>query len=144
MAVDISELMLHDIALVHPEASVQDAARAIAESDCRVALIGELEAVEGVLTEHDILIRVVAAGLGPAETEVRAVMSADLFTCRDDQSAEGALEEMIEHRVNQLPVLDRAGRLVGLLTQEAAQRGAGQAGEPHGPTRSAGGTEPPA
>jgi CBS domain-containing protein len=122
---DISELMLHDVAMVPRDASVQEAARAMAESDCRVVLIGEDGAVEGMLTERDVLIRVVAAGLPPGGTAVSSVMSAELFTCREDQAVDEAAAEMAEHRVSQLPVLDREGRLVGLLPQSAVRDIAG-------------------
>lgn len=121
MVADISELMVQDVALVPPGASVQDAARAMAESGCRIVVIGQKGAIEGVLTEHDILIRVVVAGLDPAETRVEEVMSADLFTCREDQSVEAAAAEMAEHRVNQLPVLDLAGHFIGVLPHNAAR-----------------------
>jgi CBS domain-containing protein len=122
VATKVSELMLRDVALVSAEASVRDAARAMADSGCRVVLVGREDAVEGVLTQRDILIRVVVAGLGPSDTSVASVMSADLFTCREDQSSEEAAAEMAVHRVRQLPVLDPAGRLAGLLTDEAIRQ----------------------
>ena len=144
MATDIPELMLRDVALVLPDVTVQEAARAMAESDCRVVLIGQESAIEGVLTEHDILIRVVAAGLDPGQTCVEEVMSAELFTCREDQSLDQAAAEMAEHRVNQLPVLDGEGRLAGLLTYLAARRGAEDEDARHVPRaeRSTEGAEP--
>lgn len=144
MATDIPELMLRDVALVPPDASVQEAARAMAESECRVVVVGRDDAIEGVLTEHDILIRVVAAGLDSGQTRVKEVMSAELFTCRADQSPEEAAAEMAEHRISQLPVLDRDGRLIGLLTGQATQRGTGDDEAPNGrhAKESAGGAEP--
>ena len=148
---DIAEVMTRDTALVSADATVQDAARAMAESGCRVALVGREEALEGVLTEHDILIRVVVAGRSPGETAVSEVMSSTLFTCREDQAAEEAAAQMAEHRVNQMPVLDRAGRLIGLLSRTASGRLAGEeirheaggqsAGEPPSPARQGGAVE---
>jgi CBS domain-containing protein len=132
------------VATVAREASVQEAARAMAESGCRVVLVGQEGALEGVLTEHDVLIRVVAAGLDPGQTQVAEIMSAELFTCREDQAVEEAAAEMREHRVSQLPVLDRDGRLVGLLTHRAAQglEGDNAAGSACREGQSAAGAEP--
>ena len=125
MATDISELMLRDFAMVPPDANVQEAAQAMAETECRVVIVVRDGAIDGVLTEHDVLIRVVAAGLDPGQTRVAEVMSAELFTCREDRSPEEAVAEMAEHRINQLPVLDREGRVVGLLTYQATRADAG-------------------
>lgn len=131
MATDISELMLRDFAMVPPDASVQEAAQTLAETECRVVVVGRDDAIDGVLTEHDVLIRVVAAGLDPGQTRVEEVMSAELFTCHEDQSPEEAAAAMMEHRINQLPVLDREGRVVGLLTYQATRADAEDAESRH-------------
>ena len=144
MATDISELMLRDFAMVPPDASVQEVAQAMAETECRIVVVGRDGAIAGVLTEHDVLIRVVAAGLDPGRTRVAEVMSAELFTCLEDQSQEEAAAAMAEHRINQLPVLDREGRVVGLLTYLATRAGAGEeeSRDTCGLKQSAGGAEP--
>ncbi|MBV8888567.1 MAG: CBS domain-containing protein [Alphaproteobacteria bacterium] len=130
---DVSEAMVRDVALLGPDANVREAARAMAENDSRAVLIGSMETLQGILTERDILIRVVAAGLVPGDTSIGEVMSTTLFTCRDDQNAADALAEMTEHRVEQMPVLDRAGRLCGLLNRAAADDSGRRDGEPGPP-----------
>ena len=77
--------------------------------------------VAGVLTIRDILIRLVAAGLHPTATPVSQVMSSSLFTCTEEDTAEEVAERMAEHRIEQMPVLDAGGRLVGLITRHAAE-----------------------
>jgi CBS domain-containing protein len=116
----VSELMLRDVTLVPPEDTVQNAARAIADIDSRFILVGVDERVAGVLTIRDILIRLVAAGLDPTATPVSQVMSSSLFTCTEEDSAEDVAKRMAEHRIEQLPVLDAGGRLVGVITRRAA------------------------
>ena len=123
---DVGELVVRDVPLMRSDEDVQSAAQAMAGSDTRIVLIGSEEQLDGILTEHDILIRVVAAGLVPAETRVGAVMSSTLFTCREDQPTEAAAAAMAEHRLKQMPVLDRAGRLLGLLTRKALAEAAGE------------------
>ena len=116
----VSELMLRDVTLIPPEDTVQNAARAIADIDSRVILIGADERVVGILTIRDILIRLVAAGLDPTATPVSQVMSSFLFTCTEEDTAENVAERMAEHRIEQMPVLDEGGRLVGVITRRAA------------------------
>jgi CBS domain-containing protein len=116
----VSELMLRDVTLVPPEDTVQNAARAIADIDSRFILVGVDERVAGVLTIRDILIRLVAAGLDPTATPVSQVMSSFLFTCTEEDTAENVAERMAEHRIEQMPVLDEGGRLLGVITRRAA------------------------
>ena len=117
----VSELMLRDVTLVSAEDSVQNAAQAIADLDNRFILVGVDDRVIGVLTIRDILIRLVAAGLDPTATPVSQVMSSSLFTCTEEETAESIAERMAEHRIEQMPVLDAGGRLVGVITRQAAE-----------------------
>jgi CBS domain-containing protein len=48
-------------------------------------------------------------------------MSSSLFTCTEEDSAESIAESMAEHRIEQMPVLDESGRLVGMITRRAAE-----------------------
>ena len=117
----VSELMLRDVTLVPSEDTVQNAAQAIADIDSRVILVGVEDRVVGVLTIRDILIRLVAAGLDPTVTPVSQVMSSSFFTCNEEDTAESVAERMAEHRIEQMPVLDAGGRLVGMITRRAAE-----------------------
>ncbi len=117
----VSQLMLRDVTLVPSEDTVQNAARAIADIDSRVILIGVEDRAVGVLTIRDILIRLVAAGLDPTATTVSQVMSSSLFTCTEEDTAESIAERMAEHHIEQMPVLDAGGRLVGMITRRAAE-----------------------
>jgi CBS domain-containing protein len=117
----VSELMLRDVTLVPGEDTVQNAARAIADIDSRVIFVGVEDRVVGVLTIRDILIRLVAAGLDPTATPVSQVMSSSLFTCIEEDATESVAQRMAEHRIEQMPVLDESGRLVGVITRRAAE-----------------------
>jgi CBS domain-containing protein len=117
----VSELMLRDVTLVPSGDTVQNAAQTIADIDSRVILVGLEDRVVGLLTIRDILIRLVAAGLDPTATTVSQVMSSSLFTCTEEDAAESVAERMAEHRIEQMPVLDAGGRLVGMITRRAAE-----------------------
>lgn len=117
----VAELMLRDPTLIPAADSVQSAARAIADLNSQFVFVGADEKVVGVLTIRDILIRVVAAGLDPAATPVSQVMSSSLFTCTEGEAVESVGHRMAEHRIEQMPVLDRHERLVGVITRRAAE-----------------------
>ena len=117
----VSELMLRDVTLVSATDSAQSAAQTIADIDSRFVFIGTADSVVGVLTIRDILIRLVAAGLDPTATPVSQIMSSSLFTCAEEETAEAVNQRMAEHRIEQLPVLDAAGHMVGAITRRAIQ-----------------------
>jgi CBS domain-containing protein len=115
----VAELMLRDVTLVPAGDSVQSAAQAIADIDSRFIFVRDDARVVGVLTIRDILIRVVAAGLDPIATPVSQVMSSSLFTCTEQEDAQSVAVRMAEHGIEQMPVLDVAGSLVGVITRRA-------------------------
>jgi CBS domain-containing protein len=118
----VAELMRRDFVVVRRDDSVETAARAMAENDSDVVLIEGDDRLAGVLTDRDLLIRVVAVGRDPSTTPLWQVMSSDLFTCAEEDEAASVAEEMAAHGIGQMPVVDAAGRPVGLITREAALR----------------------
>lgn len=117
----VAELMQRDLTLIPSEESVQSAAQAIADLDGRFILVGSDDRLLGIVTIRDILIRVVAAGRDPTATPVSQVMSSSLFTCREEEAAESVSQRMAEHRIEQMPVVDTGGRVVGLVSRRAAE-----------------------
>ena len=119
----VADLMRRDFARARRNDSIQDAAKAMAESDSDVVLIEDDDGLAGLLTERDMLIRVVAVGRDPSTTPVWQVMSATLFTCAEQDEAENVAERMAGHGIEQMPVVDRAGRPIGFVTRRAVLGG---------------------
>jgi CBS domain-containing protein len=71
----------------------------------------------GVITDRDIVIRVLARGLPPENVKVGDVMSKEVFACYSDHNLADAERIMIEKTVRRLPVLARdTGQLIGMLS----------------------------
>ena len=71
--------------------------------------------VIGIFSERDILTRVVAVGLTPAEVTVADVMTSPVACCHSDTSLEECKMVMTSKRIRRLPVVDD-GKLVGIVT----------------------------
>jgi CBS domain-containing protein len=71
----------------------------------------------GVLTDRDIVMKVVAGSLDPQSTEVGEVMTANPLACRPQDASEAALDIMRTHQVRRVPVVDEAGLVVGIIAQ---------------------------
>jgi len=121
----VSDVMARDPESVAAEATVEGAAQIMAELDVAVLPVHERDELVGILTERDITVRVVAAGLVPADVKVAEIMSSEVVTCRPDADVSAMEQEMDTRKVQQIPVVTEEGKLVGLVTRSAIRK-AGQ------------------
>lgn len=82
-----------------------------------VVVVEDLKPV-GLVTSHDIMVRVTARGLDATKVTAGAIMSSPLVTVSEDASVTDALAVMGRHGIRRLPVVDGAGRLVMLLAMD--------------------------
>ena len=102
--------------------SVVDAAKLMKGEETGIAPIVEDGRLIGVVTDHDIAIRVVAEGRDPRTTRVEDIASRDLVTIDPDEDLDEALAVMAQHDVRCLPVIEEDGTLVGMVAQADVQR----------------------
>jgi CBS domain-containing protein len=112
----LKQLMTEHVELIHPDTTVQEAARVLRMAHIGVLPVAEGSQLRGILTERDLVARVLAEGRDPTRTTVRDVMTAELIACGEDQESAEALRVMHERQVRHLAVVDRSGRLVGILS----------------------------
>jgi CBS domain-containing protein len=116
MAKSVRDAMTQNPRSLSPSDTVADAARALKEEDVGSVPIVEGERLVGILTDRDIVTRVVAEGRDPSSTSVRDVASSELVTAEATSALDEALRLMAQHQVRRLPVVEQ-GRLVGILAQ---------------------------
>jgi CBS domain-containing protein len=95
--------------------SVVDAAKLMKGEETGIAPIVEDGRLIGVVTDHDITVRVVAEGRDPLTTKVEDVASKDLVTVDPEHDLGDALALMTHHDVRRLPVVEEDGTLVGIV-----------------------------
>ena len=94
-----------------------DAARKLAEMDVgAMPICGEDNRLKGMLTDRDIVVKVLAQGKDPAQTRAGELAQGKPVTIGADDSVEEALHTMAEHKVRRLPVID-GHRLIGVVSQ---------------------------
>ena len=76
----------------------------------------------GIITERDIIYRIVAQNRGPFKVMLKDVMSTPLVTIDSEASAEQALSIMKENDISRLPVVNKKGIIIGLLTMKMLVR----------------------
>lgn len=111
----ISEVMTRNVYTTDPERSIRDAAALMASIDSGALLVSEGDRLIGMVTDRDITVRGVAAGLD-VDTPVRQVMSGSIRYCFEDEEVEHVARNMAEIQRRRLPVLNREKRLVGVVS----------------------------
>jgi len=77
----------------------------------------EIRKLEGIITDRDIVLKVVAEGRDPNTTRVSEIMSKDVFNCRVNDDAHKATHLMEEHQVRRVPIVNENGQLAGIVSQ---------------------------
>ena len=112
----VSDLMTTYVEFIGSDATIKDAAEMMGELEVGALPAGSAIRVDGILTDRDILYRVVARGLGPSEVRVRDVLSAPVVTCGESDTIQAAMDAMAANHIRRMPVLDAAGRVSGWIT----------------------------
>jgi len=110
----VEDVMTRDVAIAHPEHSLQQAARLMCELDIGALPVAEDDRLVGMITDRDIVIRAVAEGFGPG-TRVGDVMSTDVKYCFCDQDLAEVSDNMADIQLRRLPVVNRDKQLVGIV-----------------------------
>ncbi|HET9903241.1 MAG TPA: CBS domain-containing protein [Xanthobacteraceae bacterium] len=121
------EMMAREVRLAHPEQSIAEAARMMAEIDAGILPVADGDRLVGMITDRDIAIRAVARGKN-STTPIGEVMSREVKYCFEDDDIEDVAQNMCDIQVRRLPVLNHDKRLVGILSlADIAQQGDGGA-----------------
>ncbi|WP_456466101.1 CBS domain-containing protein [Methanopyrus sp.] len=83
-----------------------------------VVIVDEEERPVGIVTERDLVIKVVSRGLRPDEVVAREIMSSPVITVNEDVDVNEAVEIMVDKGIRRLPIVDEEGRLVGIVTMQ--------------------------
>jgi len=103
-------------AIVRPDSTVAEAIQAmVAHHVGAVGVVDGNHAV-GIFTERDVLSKLALSGIAPASIPVRELMSTPVETITPDTSPGDAFTTMIGHHFRHLPVVDRSGKLLRILS----------------------------
>jgi len=125
------DVMTGDAQCIGENDSVLDAAKRLSELDVgAMPICGEDDRLKGMVTDRDIVVKVLAEGRDPASTRAGELGEGKPVTIGADDSVEEAIHTMKEHKVRRLPVID-GHRLIGIVSQADLARSVdeGQVGE---------------
>ena len=116
------EIMTKGADCVGEQDSVADAARMMAQLGVgALPICGQDDRLKGMLTDRDIVVKVLGAGKDPASTKAGDLAQGKPVTIGADDDAQEILRTMSSHKVRRLPVID-GQRLVGVVAQADVAR----------------------
>lgn len=117
---NVLDIMAKSPAVCTPDTALPEVARMMVEHDC--GAIPVVESAEsprpvGVITDRDIVVRLVAEGRCPLEAAAKDAMTESVTTVSPQMSLAECAEVMERHQVRRVPVVDESGKIIGMVSQ---------------------------
>jgi len=112
----VSEVMTRGVEVIRPNDTLKGAAQMMGELNVGALPVCEGGDLIGMITDRDITVRAVSDGMDPTESRVSEVMTAQAYSCTEEQTAEEVMTQMGDLQVRRLPVVDREGQVVGIVS----------------------------
>jgi CBS domain-containing protein len=128
--VKVKEVMTTNVRTCGPTTPLRDVACIMRDGDCGALPVAdetEGSRVVGMVTDRDITVRLVASARNPLELTAASCMSTPVAAVGAEDSLTIACRVMEERKVRRLPVLDEAGRCIGIISQADVARHAPEA-----------------
>jgi len=112
----VADVMTRSVMAVELNTSAKDCAKAMAKRGVSCAVVTQSGSAVGIVTERDLVSKVLAESIDAKNVLVRDIMSTPLITTGPDATLTNAAELMAQYRIRRLVVVDAAGGLVGIVT----------------------------
>jgi CBS domain-containing protein len=112
----VADIMVKAVLSVDLNTNVKDCSKAMAKRGVSCAVITQANRAIGIVTERDLVSKVLADAVDPTKIFVKDIMSTPLITVLPNVSLTDAAAQMTEYRVRRLVVVDRTGSMVGIIT----------------------------
>jgi CBS domain-containing protein len=104
-----------DIYSIDPDATVLDALRLLEQKNIGALLVMRGRVLSGIFSERDYARRMILHGRSSKETQVREVMTPDVFVISPDTTSGECMVHMTDRHIRHLPVVE-GGRVVGVIS----------------------------
>jgi len=112
----IESLLRRPVQTLPPDASCREAAQLLRDEGVGCVVISEDERPLGIVTDRDLVVRVMASGRDPDKTPIRDVMSGEPVFLADERGIDQVVATMRQERIRRIPIVDAEGRLEGVVT----------------------------
>lgn len=110
------DVMTREVITASPSDTVQRAAQIMRDAGIGSVPVCDGQRLQGMVTDRDIAVRVVAAGQPADRTQASQAMTAEVFWCYEDDDIADVLDKMGDRQVRRIPVVDREHKLTGIIS----------------------------
>jgi len=111
----VREVMTRDVKVVRADTTIKEVVATINKFNIGSIIVVQADRPVGIITERDILRKIMEPSLAPETLIARHVMTSPVITINENASIEEAAKLMAKKKVKRLPVMNN-GKLVGILT----------------------------
>jgi CBS domain-containing protein len=128
----VRDVMTSNPECVTEKDSLRDAARIMKSADTGVVPVVDGKKVIGLVTDRDIVVRVIADGKDPMKASVRDAMTTGVRTVKEDMPLDQVLDLMSNAQIRRVPVVNASNEIIGIvsvgdLTEQASRGEVGEA-----------------
>jgi len=115
------------VVAVSPDTPAVEVARIMGEKNVgSVVIVSGDNRPVGVITDRDLAVRVMAQERNPGEVRAGDIVTRDVITFRDSMGVYEAIQKMTAEGIRRMPVVDDAGKLIGIVTMDDIVRMLGE------------------
>ena len=111
----VRELMVKNVITLQTDTSAHEATKLLNKNKIGCLVVVRSGDIEGILTERDLLERVLEKCKNPKETKISEIMTKDVIVGKPDMEICEATRIMIKNKVKKLPIVEKS-QLVGIVT----------------------------
>ncbi|MHA1834765.1 MAG: CBS domain-containing protein [Candidatus Baldrarchaeia archaeon] len=115
MSLKVSDIMTRDVITIEIGKTVREAVEIMNEKGIGCLVVTKGGVPIGIVTERDVLKKIVVEGRDPQKTRIEEIMSSPLITGSPSMTLEDAAKLLILKRIKKLPIVEK-GKLVGIVT----------------------------
>jgi CBS domain-containing protein len=115
-----SDVMTKNVVTCTPQTRITEVAQMMKNEDIGPLLVvdnNDSRTLVGIITDRDIVLKVIADGQDPRTTSAGEAMSKKLVTCRPDDEVSVAMQAMAQFQLRRIPVVGENMKLLGIISQ---------------------------
>ena len=119
MSLSVQDVMVRQVLTIDATQNAKNAARLMGKFGVSSLIVSSDDDIVGILTERDILVRVVSSCQDPEKVTIREIMTEPIIVVKPETPLEEAIKIMFRERIKKLPVMCREEermKLVGILS----------------------------
>jgi CBS domain-containing protein len=119
MSLSVQDVMVRQVLTIDAAQNAKNAARLMTKFGISSLIVSSDDDIVGIVTERDILVRVVSSGQDPAQVTIGEIMSEPIIVVKPETPLAEAIKIMFRERIKKLPVMSREEthmKLVGIVS----------------------------